>query len=174
MNWLLQLRPLAQMSDQLDEFQRARAGVVRLQQLMRYDSSVKAPRTAGAEDGGARGLAAGRDRAVGRQRRAGVSFERMTEVLGGAPAGRLVQHCPIRGPVVEHPSPGLRSTAALQTLHVEDLTYLYPASRRGIERVSFSISRGECVIVMGPVAAGNTTLLRVLLGLLPRDFGRIM
>jgi ATP-binding cassette subfamily B protein len=61
----------------------------------------------------------------------------------------------------------------LSRLRVEELTYRYPGTDRGIAGVSFGIERGQLVIVTGEVGSGKSTLLRVLLGLLPRDAGTI-
>lgn len=53
------------------------------------------------------------------------------------------------------------------------ISYRHPSSGRGLERVNLSLARGSFTVVTGRVASGKTTLLRVLLGLLPRDEGRI-
>jgi len=58
-------------------------------------------------------------------------------------------------------------------IEVRDLTYRYPNTGRGIERVSFSIRRGSFTVITGRIGAGKTTLLRTLLGLLPIDSGAI-
>ena len=59
----------------------------------------------------------------------------------------------------------------LQELTVVDLSYRYPHSQRGIEDISFSVSRGSLTAITGPIGAGKTTLLRVLMGLLTRQAG---
>jgi ATP-binding cassette subfamily B protein len=46
-------------------------------------------------------------------------------------------------------------------------------SGRGIDGVDMVIRRGELVVVTGSVGSGKTTLVRALLGLLPRDSGTI-
>src|SRR3989442_11707988 len=56
---------------------------------------------------------------------------------------------------------------------VSNLTYLHPASGRGVRDVTLRVDRGQCVIVTGRVGAGKTTLLRALLGLLPTQAGVI-
>ena len=38
-----------------------------------------------------------------------------------------------------------------------------------LENVSFSVNRGEAVIVIGPNGAGKTTLFRALIGALPYE-----
>jgi len=68
-------------------------------------------------------------------------------------------------------TPSRKRRAAL--VEVRDLTYRYPSTRRGIERVSFSIQPGSFTVITGRIGAGKTTLLRGLLGLLPIDTGMI-
>jgi zinc transport system ATP-binding protein len=43
-----------------------------------------------------------------------------------------------------------------------------------LENVSFSVKRGEFIYVIGPNGGGKTTLLKLMLGLLPPDAGRIV
>jgi len=55
---------------------------------------------------------------------------------------------------------------------VADLAFAYgPAPV--LREVSFSVGRGELVCLLGPNGCGKTTLLRLLLGLLPPTAGRI-
>jgi ATP-binding cassette subfamily B protein len=56
---------------------------------------------------------------------------------------------------------------------VTGLSYRYPGGERGISLISFSLRRGSFTIITGRIGAGKTTLVRVLLGLLPRDAGTI-
>ena len=72
-------------------------------------------------------------------------------------------------PPVEQPRHARQSQ--LQELTVVDLSYRYPHSQRGIEDISFSVSRGSLTAITGPIGAGKTTLLRVLMGLLTRQAG---
>ena len=63
---------------------------------------------------------------------------------------------------------------SLEALEVRNLTFHYPGSRTGIEGISFTVRRGEFVVVTGRVGSGKTTLVRVLLGLLPMESGEIL
>ncbi|MCY0901771.1 MAG: ABC transporter ATP-binding protein, partial [Firmicutes bacterium] len=63
--------------------------------------------------------------------------------------------------------------APLRRLEVSGLTFLHPASGKGIIDVAFALEPGELVVVTGRVGSGKTTLLRVLLGLLPKDSGEV-
>jgi ATP-binding cassette subfamily B protein len=61
----------------------------------------------------------------------------------------------------------------LETLEAKDLTYRYPDTGRGIEGVDLRLPEGSLTVITGRVAAGKTTLLRTLLGLLPKERGEI-
>jgi ATP-binding cassette subfamily B protein len=125
------------------------------------------------------GWIAGFPRWVGRQlarhKQAGVSIERMTELLAGTTPTALVEHTPtyINGPLPEVPYTAKTETDRLDVVTVDGLTYQYPGSNRGIEAVNLRLERGSFTVITGRIGAGKTTLLRVLLGLLPRDAGTI-
>jgi ATP-binding cassette subfamily B protein len=110
-----------------------------------------------------------------RYKQAGVAVERMVRLLPGAPALDLVKPAPVYMdgplPVVHYPV----KTAAdrLERLEVFGLTHRHPSSERGIEDITFAMTRGSFVVITGRIGAGKTTLLRTLLGLLPRDAGHI-
>jgi ATP-binding cassette subfamily B protein len=53
------------------------------------------------------------------------------------------------------------------------LTYTYPGSGRGIADINLCLRRSSFTVIAGRARAGKTTLLRVLLGLLPRGAGQI-
>ena len=108
-------------------------------------------------------------------KQAGVSLDRMEHLLQSAPVGTLTQHNPLylKGNLPTTPAPFIKEQDRLQTLAVSNLTYRYPESRRGIQRVNFTLQRGTLTVVTGRVASGKTTLLRALLGLLPKDEGDI-
>ena len=109
-----------------------------------------------------------------------VSFQRMVKLLQGAPPATLVKHNPL---YLSGPLPGSLSgrrdplespeTQRLTTLEARELTYRYPDTGRGIEGINLCLRRGTLTVVTGRIAAGKTTLLRVLLGLLPKDAGEI-
>ncbi len=109
-----------------------------------------------------------------RYRQIGVSIERMGRLMEGAPADALIDLAPIR--LNEKHSAGegnLTVAASLDTLSVENLTYHFPGTTRGIRDINLEIKRGSFTVITGRNGAGKTTLLRVLLGLLPKDAGEI-
>jgi len=57
---------------------------------------------------------------------------------------------------------------------VEDLSFRYPrAERTVLDRIGFRVEVGEKLGVLGPNGGGKSTLLKLLLGLLPVEIGRI-
>ncbi|NKB71572.1 MAG: ATP-binding cassette domain-containing protein [Candidatus Latescibacteria bacterium] len=110
---------------------------------------------------------------MGRYRQAGVSIERMTELMPGAPPGALVRH----GAVYEKGGapPILRppKTAAdrLREFRAEGLSYRYPGSDKGIEGIDLQLAAGSFTVITGRVGSGKSTCLQVLLGLLPKTAG---
>lgn len=58
-----------------------------------------------------------------------------------------------------------------QLIHAENLVYRYPfTEKRSLDGVSFSLNRGEVLLVTGPSGCGKSTLLRVLNGLIPDHY----
>lgn len=111
---------------------------------------------------------------------AGVSLGRMAHLLGGGDPRTLVESLPNRPPAHADDSGGsaaiLRGQPAVTAplLEVRGLRYRHPTSGRGVSEASLSLERGSFVVITGPIAAGKTTLLQALLGLLPRDAGEIL
>ncbi len=104
-----------------------------------------------------------------------VSVERMANLMHGT-AEDLVESNPL--PIMGEEIPAVpavtRSEAdRLQTLEVKGLSYMHPETGRGIESVDLLINRGSFTVITGRVGSGKTTVLRSLLGLLPRDKGEI-
>lgn len=105
----------------------------------------------------------------------GVSFERMAKLLQGAPPQTLVASNPLylKGAFPELQIPDRTQDQQLELVQAQGLSYRYPDTGRGIEGIDLSIQRGSLTVITGRVASGKTTLVRTLLGLLPRDAGEI-
>jgi ATP-binding cassette subfamily B protein len=108
-------------------------------------------------------------------RRARVSLNRLLELLQGEPPASLFEPAPLflRG---DRPRPApapRRPEDRLESLRVAGLTFRHPKSGRGVGGAGFELSRGRLTVVTGRVGSGKTTLLRALLGLLPRQGGRV-
>jgi len=70
----------------------------------------------------------------------------------------------------EHQPPMLRDTLAC-----EEVSFRYEdGAPLALDRVSLAIRRGESIGIVGPTGAGKSTLVDVLLGLLPPSSGRVM
>ncbi len=108
-------------------------------------------------------------------RQTNVSFERMVTLLQGAAPQTLVKHAPlyITKPVPKEISAPPTTGTRLEILEAVGLTYHYPDTGRGIENIKLRLKRGTFTVVTGRIGSGKTTLLRALLGLLPKDAGKI-
>ena len=105
---------------------------------------------------------------------AGVSFQRMQQILDDAPS-ELVRYHPLylSGAMPELIAPIRRESDRLEFLRAEKLTFRYPGSSSGIENVSLALRRNSFTVVTGRIGSGKTTLLRTLLGLVPKQSGSI-
>ena len=113
---------------------------------------------------------------LARVKQAGVSFERMTELLRGSPPARLVEKVELGidgpEPVVSRPAPSARNR--LETLEICGLTATYPGTDNGVLDIDLRIAAGSFTVITGKVGAGKTTLLRAILGLIQLDAGQIL
>jgi ATP-binding cassette subfamily B protein len=105
-----------------------------------------------------------------------VAFERMTPLLGDAPASALAAPTDLhlRGPLPDHAEVIGSRTGAPAVITARGLTYRHPDGGRGIIDVDLTLPGGTMTVITGRVGAGKTTLLRVLLGQLPRAGGEII
>jgi len=106
-----------------------------------------------------------------------VSSSRLIALLQGAPADMLTARPRPslygKAPLPEVLAPEKTTGDTLDTLEARNLTYRYPDTGRGIENINLRLQRGTLTVITGQVASGKTTLLRVLLGLLPEETGEI-
>jgi ATP-binding cassette subfamily B protein len=112
---------------------------------------------------------------MARMKQAEISFERLTALLPGEPAEAVLQYGPVYldGPLPAVPHPERDAVVPLQVLDVRGLTYRDPRTQRGIVDVSFTLRSGTFTVITGRIGSGKSTLVRVLLGLLPTDAGEI-
>ncbi|MCE7934623.1 MAG: ABC transporter ATP-binding protein [Chlorobi bacterium CHB2] len=112
---------------------------------------------------------------ISEYRRAGVSVERMNDLLQNAPQQKLMEHAPVylHDTLPEVPRITRGTRHKLYTLEGVGLSYQHPGTERGIAEVSLRVRRGSFTVITGRIGAGKTTLLKVLLGLLPRNTGEI-
>jgi ATP-binding cassette, subfamily B, bacterial len=112
-------------------------------------------------------------RLISELKRTGISISRMQAIVPSEPPAALVAPAPVylheTPPELPPPQPRER----LEHIEVRDLTYAHPDGARGIVDVSFTLERGSFTVITGRMGAGKTTLVHVLLGLLPCDAGEI-
>ncbi len=108
-------------------------------------------------------------------KRAEVSLKRLLKLMPGSSKDRLVRHGEIylRGPFPDVPHVARCKTQRLMSLEVEGLSYRYPDSIHGIEKVSLGLRKGTLTVITGRIGSGKTTFLDVLLGFLPKKEGEV-
>jgi ATP-binding cassette subfamily B protein len=106
---------------------------------------------------------------VAMERQATTASTRMAEILDGAEPDALTR----RPPRVATEAQVSRDDA-LRTLTLRGLTARHGGSGRGVEGVDLTLTAGSFTVVTGKVAAGKTTLLRAMLGLLPMEGGAVL
>lgn len=105
-----------------------------------------------------------------------VSIDRMQILFRPGEETRLAEYSDIHlydtpPDVVEPP----RTLAApLRHLDVHSLSYSYPNSENGIDDISFRLERGTFLVITGRIGSGKSTLVRTMLGLLPKTRGSIV
>jgi ATP-binding cassette, subfamily B, bacterial len=104
-----------------------------------------------------------------------VSIQRMVELIPDEPPQVLVKHAPVyeRGGLPELDYRSKTSDQRLDALEVKGLTYHYPGTDNGITGIQLYLKRGSFTVITGRIGAGKTTLIRTLLGLLPKESGEI-
>ncbi|MDF2650530.1 MAG: transporter ATP-binding protein [Paenibacillus sp.] len=105
-----------------------------------------------------------------------VSKVRMAGLLQNAPATKLIESHPLylRGELPEIEMPTRGENDVLQLLEVNGLSYHYPETGRGIDNIDLQLPRHSFTVITGRIGSGKTTLVRTLLGLLPKDEGAVV
>ncbi|THF87688.1 ABC transporter ATP-binding protein [Deinococcus sp. KSM4-11] len=110
--------------------------------------------------------------AIARHRRTGVSYDRMTRLLQDAPDTKIVEHHDAFLSGEPSAPPAAPPALPLEELRVAHLTAMH-ASGLGVQDATFTVRRGEFVVVTGRIGSGKSTLLRALLGLMPAQSGSV-
>ena len=108
-------------------------------------------------------------------RQIGVSLDRLRELMPGARPAELVRRRPsyLFGRMPDVPYTPKTGADRFDSLEVVGLTYVHPASGRGVHDVNLSLRRGGFTVVTGRIGSGKSTLMRALVGSLPRQVGEI-
>lgn len=95
--------------------------------------------------------------------------------LGAAPIDQLYKDLTRQENLTKLSSSPPSPLKFLSGIRIDNLNYTYPGSRSsGLKDVTFDIERGTSVGIVGSTGAGKTTLVDVILGLLPVQAGRIL
>ena len=112
---------------------------------------------------------------IARYRQIGISVERMQRLMEGSPPEALLEFSPVyldgKYPQVTYPVK--MEEDRLHHLEARNLSYHFPGTQNGIRSVNLGLRRGSFTVITGRIGSGKTTLVRVLLGLLPKDEGEI-
>ncbi len=113
---------------------------------------------------------------VARYKQLNVSVERMYRLMEGAPLNALIEHVEanLSGPLPVVETSQRTPADRLKKLEARGLSFHYPNSANGVEGIDLSLQRGSLTVITGRVGSGKTTLVRVLLGLLPHEQGEIL
>ena len=107
-------------------------------------------------------------------KRTGVAFERLSALLADGGPETVVAGADLH--LRDGPPPFVDArpaTEPLDVLRVRDLSARHADGTLALDRVSFDLPRGSFTVVTGRVGSGKSTLVRVLMGLLPREGGEV-
>ncbi|MBD2869031.1 ABC transporter ATP-binding protein [Paenibacillus arenilitoris] len=112
---------------------------------------------------------------VFQHKRLKVSFDRMRKLFRSGEEDRIME---FRETYLHKDPPPQPETLRvdrdkLSELEVSGLTYRYPNSDNGIENIHLRLKRGQFLVITGRIGSGKSTLVRTLLGLLPKQQGMI-
>lgn len=112
---------------------------------------------------------------VFQHKRLKVALERMRILFRPGEEDRLAENgeLHLNAEPPEPPAATQDSGEQLQSLEVKSLTYRYPNSANGIADIGFRLERGQFLVITGRIGSGKSTLVRTLLGLLPKSGGAV-
>ncbi|NHJ38939.1 MAG: ABC transporter ATP-binding protein [Asgard group archaeon] len=108
-----------------------------------------------------------------------VSYERILKLIQNHKEDVVPDAIVTYGPIYERkdypPFEVIPRTAKdkISLLAVENLSFNYPGTEKGISDINIKIPKGSITVVTGRIGSGKTTLLRALMGLVPKDSGKI-
>lgn len=104
-----------------------------------------------------------------------IAKSRLLSLMQGAAPEQLTEAHPLylRGPLPAFAPAGTAGIEPLRFVEARDLSFRYPETGRGIAGINLRLAAGSFTVVTGRIGSGKTTLVRTLLGLLPKDAGTI-
>ena len=113
---------------------------------------------------------------LARYKQAGIGVDRLVALMGKGTRRDLINAAPIYEDGKVPPIPFVPKTAEhhMSTLAVKGLSYTHPLSANGVHDIDFTIKRGDFVVITGRIGSGKTTLVRAMLGLLPKASGDVL
>src|SRR6185437_14260539 len=100
-------------------------------------------------------------------------FALVGEHAAGSRAGASLMEHPTRNQLMTSAG-GLERRPSLGCIQFEDVTFAYPGAEPVIDGLNLEIMPGEKISLIGRSGVGKTTLLRLLLGFLTPQKGRIL
>jgi ATP-binding cassette subfamily B protein len=116
---------------------------------------------------------------LARYHRTKVSVERMMKLMQGETKTSRERDLIKPGPIYINQSyPTIQPVTItneepFKSLKVENLSFYFEGSNRGIHHINITIPQGTMTVITGRVGSGKSTLLRTMLGLLPKSKGSI-
>lgn len=112
---------------------------------------------------------------VFQHKRLKVSFDRMRTLFRPGEEDRIMdfRETYLNEEPPELPNEQRDPKEKLRELEISNLAYQYPHSSNGIQNISFRVKRGQFLVITGRIGSGKSTLVRTLLGLLPKQEGTI-
>ncbi|SEN46539.1 ABC transporter ATP-binding protein [Paenibacillus sp. OK076] len=112
---------------------------------------------------------------VFQHKRLKVSFDRMRTLFRPGEEDRIMdfRETYLNEDPPELPDEQRDPKEKLRELEINNLAYQYPHSANGIQNISFRVKRGQFLVITGRIGSGKSTLVRTLLGLLPKQEGTI-
>lgn len=81
----------------------------------------------------------------------------------------------VEGDSFEHQSTNNNTPSAVDSIEFKDISFAYPQSDKTVlNNISFKVSKGENIAIVGENGAGKTTLIKLLCGLYETDKGEII
>ncbi|MCM1989010.1 ABC transporter ATP-binding protein [Oceanirhabdus seepicola] len=110
---------------------------------------------------------------VAETKQAEVSYERIMDLVGTQNENELTVHHDLRAfRDMEKFEYGCMKRTPMEEFDVKNLTYCHD-NRNGIHDISFNLKRGEIVVLAGGIGSGKSTVLNVLMGVVPKDSGQV-